>query len=218
MIWLTRKPCASTTEGLALFGWLWEYVLRTTNQCLGLVLIHQSEVVAIFQPYSILPYCSFQWKLRSHWPQFLRQRHVAVVIPRQRHVAVGLWFKPHCHHSPIIPLKLMWQKNMMTSSNGNIFRVTGPLSGEFTGHRWIPHTKASDAELWWSLDLRLNQQLDKQWIHRWLETSSRSLWRHCNEQWLCNGLRYIHILITTAFFAYELGWYYYKICWDVCST
>ena len=29
---------------------------------------------------------------------------------------------------------------MMTSSNGNIFRVTGP--------RWIPRTKASDAELW----------------------------------------------------------------------
>ena len=28
------------------------------------------------------------------------------------------------------------------------FRVTGPLCGEFTGHRWIPFTKASDAELW----------------------------------------------------------------------
>ena len=38
--------------------------------------------------------------------------------------------------------------NMMTSSNGNILRVTGPLCGEFTGHRWIPLTKASDAELW----------------------------------------------------------------------
>ena len=38
--------------------------------------------------------------------------------------------------------------NMMTSSNENIFRVTGPLCGEFTGHRWIPRTKASDAELW----------------------------------------------------------------------
>ena len=37
---------------------------------------------------------------------------------------------------------------IMTSSNGNIFRVTGPLSVEFTGHRWIPLTKASDAELW----------------------------------------------------------------------
>ena len=37
---------------------------------------------------------------------------------------------------------------MMTSSNGNIFRVTGPLCGEFTGRRWIPRIKASDAELW----------------------------------------------------------------------
>ena len=37
---------------------------------------------------------------------------------------------------------------MMTSSNGNIFRVTGLLCGEFTGHRWIPFTKASGAELW----------------------------------------------------------------------
>ena len=29
----------------------------------------------------------------------------------------------------------------MTSSNGNIFRVTGPLCGEFAGHRWIPPHK-----------------------------------------------------------------------------
>ena len=32
---------------------------------------------------------------------------------------------------------------MMTSSNGNIFCATGPLCGEFTGHQWIPLTKAS---------------------------------------------------------------------------
>ena len=48
--------------------------------------------------------------------------------------------------------KVLWilisSQYMMTSSNGNIFRVTGPLYVEFTGHRWIPHTKASDAELW----------------------------------------------------------------------
>ena len=37
---------------------------------------------------------------------------------------------------------------MMTSSKGNIFRVTGPLCGEFTGHRWIPLPKPSDAKLW----------------------------------------------------------------------
>ena len=35
----------------------------------------------------------------------------------------------------------------MTSSNGSIFCVTGHLCGEFTGPRWIPLTKARDAEL-----------------------------------------------------------------------
>ena len=55
---------------------------------------------------------------------------------------------------------------MMTSSNGNIFRVTGHLWGEFTGHRWIPLTKASDAKLWcflwsqsWAGDLRCHRAL-----------------------------------------------------------
>ena len=37
---------------------------------------------------------------------------------------------------------------MMTQSNENIFRVTGPLWWESTADRWIPFTKASDAELW----------------------------------------------------------------------
>ena len=36
---------------------------------------------------------------------------------------------------------------MMTSSNGNIFRVTGHLRGEFIGPRLIPRTKANDTEL-----------------------------------------------------------------------
>ena len=37
---------------------------------------------------------------------------------------------------------------MMTSSNENIFRVTGPLWWKSTGHQWIPLTEASDMELW----------------------------------------------------------------------
>ena len=41
-----------------------------------------------------------------------------------------------------------YYSGMMTSSNGKIFRVTGHLCREFTDPRWIPHTKASDAELW----------------------------------------------------------------------
>ena len=38
--------------------------------------------------------------------------------------------------------------DMLTSSNGTSLRITGHLCGEFTGHRWIPRTKASDAALW----------------------------------------------------------------------
>ena len=38
--------------------------------------------------------------------------------------------------------------HIMTSSNGNIFWVTGHLCGEFTSRWWIPRTKANDVELW----------------------------------------------------------------------
>ena len=53
----------------------------------------------------------------------------------------------------------------MTSPNGNIFLVTGPLWGESTGHRWIPLTKVSDAELW-CFFVSLNKRLNKQLRHR----------------------------------------------------
>ena len=51
---------------------------------------------------------------------------------------------------------------MMTSSNGNIFRVTGPLCGEFTGpgefHAQRPVKRSFDV----FFDLRLNKKLSKQ--------------------------------------------------------
>ena len=53
------------------------------------------------------------------------------------------------------------KKNTMTSSNRNIFRVTGPLRGEFTGHRWIPLSQASDAELWYFLWSALEQTVEQ---------------------------------------------------------
>ena len=45
---------------------------------------------------------------------------------------------------------LVWWStgDMMMSSNGNIFHVIGPLWGKFTGHQWIPLTKANGSELW----------------------------------------------------------------------
>ena len=61
----------------------------------------------------------------------------------------------------------------MTSSNRNIFPRYWPLCGEFTGHRWIPPTKASGAELWcflWSAT----------WINGWVNNhEAGDLRRHC---------------------------------------
>ena len=72
---------------------------------------------------------------------------------------------------------------MMTSSNGNIFRVTGPLfagnspvPGEFPVQ--MPVTRSFDI----FFDLCLNKRLSKQRWGWWFERPSRPLWRHCNER------------------------------------
>ena len=69
----------------------------------------------------------------------------------------------------------------MTSSNGNIFRVTGPLWGESTGHRWIPLTKASDAELWCFLLSTVAQTTDTPVIWDAIALIMTSLW--CVSWW-----------------------------------
>ena len=52
--------------------------------------------------------------------------------------------------------------NMMTSSNGNIFRVTGPLCGEFTGPGEFPTQRPVTRSFDVYFDLRLNKRLSKQ--------------------------------------------------------
>ena len=71
-------------------------------------------------------------------------------------------------------------QTMMTSSNGNIFRVTGHLWEEFTGPRWILHTKASDAEFDVYFDMRPNKRLSKQSWGWWFQRLSHPFWRHRN--------------------------------------
>ena len=68
-------------------------------------------------------------------------------------------------------------EHMMTSSNGNIFCVTGPLcgTGEFPS-QW-PVTWSFDV----FFDLRLNSRVSKQSPGWWFEMPSCSLWRHCYE-------------------------------------
>ena len=84
--------------------------------------------------------------------------------------------------------------HMMTSPNGNIFRVTGHLYGEFTGPRWIPTQRPVTRSFDVFFDLRLNKRLSKQWWGWWFETLPCPLWRHRNGKvysapWLFMELR-----------------------------
>ena len=69
----------------------------------------------------------------------------------------------------------------MTSSNGNIFRATGHLCGEFTVPGEFPAQKPGTRSFNVFFDLHLNKRLSKQSSGCWFETLSRPLWRHCND-------------------------------------
>ena len=70
---------------------------------------------------------------------------------------------------------------MMTSSNGKIYRVTGPLCGEFTGPGEFPTQRPVTRSFDVFCDLRLNKLLSKQQWGWWFETPSCSLSRQCND-------------------------------------
>ena len=101
---------------------------------------------------------------------------------------------------------------MMTSSNGNIFRVTGPLCWEFTGHRWIPAqrpvTRCFDA----FFDLSPNKRLSKQSWSWWFETSLRSLWRHSNES---SDVMYMYTAKCGYGYPHSVPWYIMGRMWVI---
>ena len=66
-------------------------------------------------------------------------------------------------------------EDMMTSSNGNIFRVTGPLCEEFTGPGEFPTQRPVTRSFDVFYDQRLNKRLSKQPWGWWFESS----WRQC---------------------------------------
>ena len=68
---------------------------------------------------------------------------------------------------------LWWRHQMET------FRVTDPLRGESTGHRWIPLTKASDAELWCFLLCTPEQTVGQTvYLPVLCDATKMSMWRH----------------------------------------
>ena len=93
-----------------------------------------------------------RWKQVSHEHRFLNTSRNLPPFCR-RHIRIyfiaGKVLYFDSYYTEICCQWSNWQEAsiMMTSSNGNIFRLTSPLCGEITGHRWIPLTKASDTKL-----------------------------------------------------------------------
>ena len=98
-----------------------------------------------------------------------------------------LWLIQAAH----LDIACSWEVVMMTSSNGNIFRATGPLCGEFTGHRWITLTRPVTRSFDVFSELRLDKRWNKQSWGWWFGTPSRLLWRQCN------GKSYYHMMLCT---------------------
>ena len=104
-----------------------------------------------------------------------------------QHVLIYIWhikIKIHIYRQEygVIcswPTVKIW--HMMTSSNGNIFRLTGPSCGEFTCAGEFPTQTPVTRSFDVFFDLRLNKRFSKQPWGWWFETLSWSWWRHCND-------------------------------------
>ena len=121
--------------------------------------------------------------------------------------------EPHAKfHSQICTIN----QHMMTSSNGNIFRVTGHLCGnptvpgEFPTQR--PVTRSFDVYF----DLRPNKLLSKQSWDWWFETPSRPLWRHRNdktiESYMKDNTDWCHATAENYVFSYMVHHISSHIC------
>ena len=84
-----------------------------------------------------------------------------------------------------------WWRHQMEAFSASLALCVGnsPVTGEFSSQR--PVTRNFDV----SFDLCLNKRLSKQSRRRWFETSSRSLWRHCNDMRVSWTYRYCHLEI-----------------------
>ena len=90
----------------------------------------------------------------------------------------------------------------MTSSNGNIFRVTAHLCGEFTGHRWIPRNKCQ-----WRGALMFS--LICVWINGWVNNrEAGDLRRHqAHYDVIVMYSLFCGFLFAITLFGLQLYWY-----------
>ena len=97
------------------------------------------------------------------------------------------WFRTHWETSGFLRSSGdAWNMSihMLVSSNGNIFRVTGPLCGEFTDPGEFPAQRPVTRGFDVFFDLRLKKRLSNQPWGWWFETPSWPLWRQCHDTWI----------------------------------
>ena len=130
----------------------WSFSVVVHKAINGYSPMRMSVIVKISTTYSIWIVPRDIWYIPLPVEAYLLIRDVGMLIVW---IHLFIIFKPTVAHTPLRLYKLKhWHTPacdlfpMMKSSNGNIFNVTGPLCGEFTGHRWTPLTMASGAELW----------------------------------------------------------------------
>ena len=137
----------------------------------------------VFLPFVVVMWRSLSWG-RYQIETFIKWKH------SPRHMA-------HC------------EGNMMTSSNGNIFRVTGPLCGEFAGPGEFPAQRPVTRSFDVFFDLRLNKRLSEQPWGWWFETPSWSLWHHRNES-ISQWGQWPGALMFSLICAWRNGWASYR--------
>ena len=130
--------------------------------------------------------------------------------------------------SEIVGNKALWkglhlQRKMMTSSDGNIFRVIGPLcgnspvTGEFPSER--PVMRSFDV----SFDLCLNRRLSKQSIRRLFETPPCLLFDFLEGQYLVHISYHIWMIFQNVFYLFPVIFWmmmqvWFFVQWDYIST
>ena len=121
---------------------------------------------------------------------------------------------------------------MMTTSNGNNFRVTSLLCGELTGHRLIPRKRPVTRSFDVFSDRRLNKRLNKQsWavdfrphhahydaiLMRSVCSGRRLRWTFIVRVWISTLVTYANVPFSHGAIDYsELNWLEscYMSCWD----
>ena len=183
-----NSPHKGQWRGALMFSLICAWINRWINREAGDLRRHRTHYDVTIMKTSYdeilqsLEATTFSFKIR--W--YKLQAGVFETCEKPRYLTVSkrhmtLW----CHNMDTLSALLTlyeWNPPHDDVIKWEYFRVTGPLCGEFTGHRWIPLTKASDAELCCFFDLCLNKPFSKQSWGWWFERPSRALWRNAIEE------------------------------------